>query len=147
MENEQSTGEKLIEFDGNAMTYEMADLEIRNYLKARRVKSRKIESDADTFESLVEAMMDGDITVEGDVLKLKLSTPLGEGAKAIKELTFKPRVNLKAVKTHLSKYKAGDVEGRFLSYTTAATNVPTAALEHLDTTDWTLVIQIVGFYM
>ena len=127
------------------VTREQAEKEITSWLDKKKVFDSQREENKASYELLVDAMMEGYLTLDSTTFefKHKLIEPLTETF----DLTYKSRMNDKMVKPHLNGVKPTDAEGRLLAYGAALTTMPKAVLEGLDSSDKKIMIAILVFFL
>jgi len=131
----------------NKINRETATKEVERWLDFKKVSKKKKESNKEQIDVLVSAIVDGEIILEDDFsLTHNLRFEVGEEVK-VSKLKYKPRVNVKQITQYLNGVKAGDADGRILAYACALTGEPKGIIQALDTEDWSVVQNIVIFFL
>jgi hypothetical protein len=126
---------------------EMASEEVNSWLDAKKISSKKREVQADTIETLIDAVMEGHLTLKEDKsFDMALKFPL-EGEQPLNVLNFKSRIKTETVARHLQGVKPSDVDGRLLAYVAALTSQTKALIGKLDTEDQSLAQAIAVFFV
>lgn len=127
------------------VSIEKATQEVEGWLDKKKVYPSVRESQKDSIDLLIEAIMQGDLTLDeksGEFVH-KLQFPLPE----LTELRYKARLNDKMLRPHLQGVKASDADGRFLALAAALTSQPKAVLEGLDSSDKKIMMSIGVFFL
>lgn len=131
----------------NKVAREVAEKEINQWLDYKNIKEGKREAFKDSIGRLVEAVMDGCLTLREDkVLVQSLGFPT-EGEAPVSELEYKPRIRVGAVQNHLKGVKADDADGRLVAYVAALTSKPKEVIKALDTEDFNISQAIAIFFL
>lgn len=125
------------------VTREVAIVEIDKWLDQKKVYPSTRETCKAEIELLVDAMVEGDLTLDGKSFKHKLLFPLED----VTELTYKSRLNDAMVKPHMQGVKAGDGDGRLAAHTAALTSQPKRLIESLDSADKKIMMSIMVFFL
>jgi hypothetical protein len=126
---------------------EQAQSEVESWLDYKKVGSQKRETNKDSIEFLISAIVEGDLTVDEDknlIQKLKFPP---SGDLAVSALKYKPRVTVKVVNTRLTGIKSDDINGRICAYASALTGVSRELIKDMETDDFGLVQNIVLFFL
>ena len=130
----------------NKVSLEIAEKEIGEWLKFRRVNDRRKAEMESQVETLVNAVCDGALVVKEDnSLELTLIEPLGDASK--RTLTFKPRIQVRDVQPALKSLKSGDGDGRIMAYLSALTGESMGVLGLMDSSDHSICGSIVVFFL
>lgn len=126
------------------MSRELAEKEVYQWIHSKKVKQKKIEGNADSIETLIDAFSEGNLSLnpESNVLTLKLSFPAGN----INSLDFKPRLKVSETHKRLKSVKASDIDGRVLAYVSALTDQSSGIVGDLDTEDYSICQAIAVFF-
>ncbi|HXP49324.1 MAG TPA: hypothetical protein VN922_05185, partial [Bacteroidia bacterium] len=104
------------------------------------------ESNQSFIDILVDAMVEGWLTLGDDsVFTQKLKFPL-TGELKMDSLTYKNRLTLSETQTYLQNVKTGDGDGRLLAYVCSLTSKGKAVLKNLDTEDYSVAQSIAVFF-
>jgi hypothetical protein len=124
---------------------EQATQEVEQWLDRKKVYASTREAQKDSIETLIEAMMNGDLTLDEKTNELnhKLLFPLDE----VKELKYKSRLNDKMMRPHLQGVKSNDADGRLNALTACLTSQPKAVIENLDSADKRIMMSIAVFFL
>lgn len=129
------------------VTREQATLEVNSWLDKKKVYESTRESQKDSIELLIEAMVNGDLKLDPDfnfIHKLLVPEVLnGEVA----ELKYKLRLNDKMLKPYMNGVKSSDADGRLTAYISALTGQVKGILEGLDTADKKIALSIAVFFL
>lgn len=126
---------------------EVAEAEIGKWLDYKKISDSRRESNKDSIESLVVAVMSGTLVLNDDMnLEYSLNFPIGEEQK-IDKLIFKPRLKVGTVHKHLQGVKATDADGRILAYVAALTSTAKAVVEAIDTEDYAVCTSVAIFFL
>lgn len=130
----------------NVVSRDMASSEVFEWLKSRKIRQRRIDEHEDSVNEIIDCVVDGDITFEGDKLIFHLAEPIGD-EQNVKKLIFEPRITMQQIRQRLKKVPAGDMDGRVMAYVGSATNKSKSVLEQISSTDWSLIQTIAVFFM
>ena len=136
----------------DAMPENMAKLEIEKWLDFKNVSSRKRKKKEtkNNIETLTDAICDGDLSLDDKHnLVLKLRNPVldKDGKIQLKEMTFKPRLLLEDVESHLINVKPENTIGMLAAYTSALTGINSGMTKKIDTDDNKTAQAIVMFFL
>lgn len=132
---------------------EMAIAEMNKWLDHKNVSQRKRnkKETKQQIETLIDAICDGDLTLDEDFnLVQTLRNPVKdkEGKQIVLEtLTFKPRLLLEDVESHLMNVKSTNTIGMLAAYTAALTGKSSSLLKKIDTDDNKTAQAIVMFFL
>lgn len=146
MDETKQIAENSAQTKQNVVSREMASNEVHGWLKARKIRQRRINDYEESIEEIIDAVVDGEITFDGDNLIFHLTDGVGD-QQDIKKLTFKPRITVQNIRQRLKKVPSGDVDGRVMAYVGSATNTSKNVLEQISSTDWSLIQTIAVFFM
>lgn len=126
---------------------EVAEKEINDWLDYKRISAAKKEANKDNIKDLISYVQFGTLEVNDDKsIKHNLEWPLGESS-GDKVLNYKPRLNGKMLKPHMSGVKATDVDGRLTAYIAALTGKLSAEIDLMDTVDMEVARNIAVFFI
>ncbi len=131
---------------------EIAKKEIEKWLDFKNVSPRKRNKKEikTNIEALTDAICDGDLVLDEDFnLVLTLRNPVldKEGKAQLKSMTFKPRLLLEDVESHLMNVKADNTIGMLAAYTAALTGLNSRMTKKIDTDDNKTAQAIVMFFL
>jgi|SRR6478609_1964830 len=135
--------------DKPKISREAAEAEFNAWLDQKKVFQSVREGDAgkQNIEDMIGFIMQGVIEVNDDgTLKHNLVFPLGENSLAIRDLTYKQRLNDKMIQPYLKGVSPSDAFGVFLAYAAAATDQPKNILNALDSGTDRKVMQAIVFF-
>lgn len=126
---------------------EVATAEVDSWLDFKKVSSKKRETHREHIDNLVDAIVDGSLTLSKDKDFIHdLKFPI-EGEESLKTLTYKPRLKVETVQMHLQGVKSGDNYGAIHAYIAALTTKPKTLIKVLDTEDYAVAYGIAIFFM
>ena len=136
----------------NAISEEIAKKEIEKWLDYKNVSPRKRNKKEikSNIETLTDAICDGDLVLDEDYnLVLTLRNPVldKDGKAQLKEMTFKPRLLLEDVESHLRNVKPDNTIGMLAAYTSALTGLNSMMTKKIDTDDNKTAQAIVMFFL
>lgn len=128
---------------------EVAEEEVKSWLEFRKVKKKKLDENKDDIDVIIDAIVDGVITIENNVINQKLTYPLGkEGdSESIAVLSFKPRLKVSTVRVCTQGIKSNDNVGIAGGYIAAATGVDRNLINSMDMEDFSVSQSIVIFFL
>lgn len=127
---------------------ETAQEEVDKWLDHKKVSQGKREKQKPHIEVLVDAICDGTLTLNSDFsFSHLLKFPIGEGADAVKEIKYKPRISHGEVHVYLQKCKSDDAHGQVLAYIQALTKQPKELLTRLDSEDHAIAQGFAVFFI
>jgi len=129
------------------ISYELAQAEVEKWLSKNRIKSSKRKASEPVIESLIEAVMYGQLVFDENlIITQNLDFPLGEDG-SLKSLTYKERITKKEVDDKLSAMKNKDGSASITAYVAALTLQPVAIIDKLDTRDYSISQSIAVFFI
>ena len=132
----------------SALSPEVAMQEIEKWLDHKKVSASKRESNQEAIKSLAEEISSGSMVLDDTTFNLVYKIKYQSVTEApVKELIFKPRLNIGAVYNHLQGIKPTDADGRLFAYAAALTNNPKEVIKKLDIDDWNVVQAVVVFFL
>jgi hypothetical protein len=130
-----------------AITREIAEQEINQWLDCKKINERKRESYKDHIDNLIDSVCDGCLSLgDGNVLIHELKFPI-EGEASIVKLEYKPRLKVETIQNHLQGVKPSDPDGRVCAYAAALTSKPKNIIKAMDTEDYSIAQSIVVFFL
>jgi hypothetical protein len=127
-----------------------AEEEFDNWLDFKKIRSSKKESNKDFGEQIIDAICEGDLSIDKDHnLSYKLGVSLEDenGAEKLSKLTFKPRLKVHELNSKLKGVKSDDGDGRIVAYVSAITGQPGGIIRNLDTSDYGICQAIVMYFL
>jgi hypothetical protein len=130
------------------INFEQAEAEVKIWLDYKKVGDKKREANKDSIESLIEAVCEGNLTLdlETKVFTQHLKFPT-EGEMPMSSLEYKPRIKIQTVHHHLQDVKVTDMDGRILAHVAALTSKPKALIKSLETEDYSIAMAIAVFFV
>lgn len=126
---------------------EIAQAEVESWLDYKKISAKKRESQKDQIESLVDALVEGTLSMNDDkTIVHQLKFEIGEEIK-ISKLEYKPRLKMSAIHLHLSSVKSSDADGRVCAYISALTGLPKDILKAMDSEDYSISQSIALFFI
>lgn len=126
---------------------DQAQKEINEWLEFKKIGDKKREDASEQIEALVNAVVEGILTITEDKkITHALKFPL-EGELLINKLEYKPRLRVADIHTHMNGIKGGDADGRVRAYITALTGQPQNVIKALDTEDYSIAQSIAIFFL
>ena len=126
---------------------EKAIEEVNRWLDFKGVKQSKREKSKDLIEILVDGVCDGILVLNDSHCWVQtLIFPL-ENEQPVKKLTYKPRIDAKAIAVQNEKIKPGDMDGKLIGIAAALTLQPQGVLRALDTEDLDTLKVIALFFV
>ena len=133
---------------GHVLSRKKAEEEVNKWLDAKRVSTSRREDYKPHIEAITGCLERGELRLgTGNVFTHTLLFPVGEGAAAITELNYKPRVTVATIQHHMQGVKSGDGSARIGATIAALTGQPRAIIEKLDTEDYGIANYIVIFFL
>lgn len=128
-----------------------AELEFNSWLDFKRVKESSRVENQEFGDHIINAIVDGTITIDETTKKMtvKLDFPLtdDQGHETISELVVKPRLTVKELNEKLNGLKKGNSVDAQPAYIAAITENPIGLIKKLDTQDYSLLINIVVYFL
>ncbi len=126
---------------------EQAVEEIDGWLEKKKIFPSAREEYQSHIDILVEAISLGYLSLnDKGEFKQELLFPLKE-EQAVTHLDYKPRLNDRMLEPHLKGIKAGDGDGRMISYLACLTGQAKGIIKALDTADRRITNAIVIFFI
>lgn len=132
----------------NKVAREVAEAEIKSWLDKKKVFESTRESYKDSIEVLVDAMVEGYLTLDEKDFTLTHTLMFPpEKEQSFTELKYKSRLNDNMLQPFLSGVKTSDADGRLLAYVAALTGVNRGILKAIDTADKKISMAIAIFFL
>lgn len=132
----------------NVIPIEQAQAEVEKWLDHKKVSAGKREKQKPHIEVLVDAICDGTLTLNPDMtFTHALKFPIGDGADALKEIKYRPRISHGEVHVYLQKCKSDDAHGQVFAYIQALTKQPKDLLARLDSEDHAIAQGFAVFFI
>lgn len=130
------------------VTKEIATKEVTAWLDYKRTKEAQRESLKGQIDTLVEAVMFGDVSINPDtqVITHKLIVPEATD-KLYTELEYKPRISVGELQKASTNVKATDFDGKVVAYISALTGKGISHIQKLDSEDFKIGQAIALFFM
>jgi hypothetical protein len=132
------------------LSEEAALKEFERWLDFKKVKTKKRDGNKDQQESIIEAIVDGDIRIDEKCnIIYKLLQPITDdgGEVFLAELTFKPRLKVHEFNSKMKGVKANDVDGRLVAYVSALTGQNSGVIRKLDVDDYSICQNIIMYFL
>lgn len=129
---------------------EVAIQEFNDWMDYKKVKENKREEAKTQIDELVNAIMDGVLTIDENkniIHTLEFPIQNQSGETTVSKITYKPRLNVRELNDKLKAVKGADGDGRILAYAKALTGENTGILGNLDTEDYRITSSIVMFFL
>ena len=127
-----------------------AELEFNSWLDFKRVKESKRVENQQFGEQIINGISDGTITIDEATkqMTVKLDFPLtdDQGNETVNELVVKPRLTVQELNAKLGGTK-GNAMDMQPAYIAAITSKPIGLIKKLDTQDYSLLINIVVYFL
>lgn len=133
---------------GKKITEELAIKEVEKWLDYKRVSDKKREESESQIETMVSAIMEGDLVVSesGNKLTHNLRFPIGNNEE-IKTLSYKARLSVKDRNRSLKGIKPTDTPEYILGHISALSDQNKALISEMDTEDHNIAQSIALFFM
>lgn len=135
--------------DKPKISREQAETEFTAWLDQKKVFQSVREGDAgkQNIEDCIGFIMAGILEVNDDgTLKHNLVFPIGENSVAVRDLTYKQRLNDKMLQPYLKGVSPSDAFAVFTAYAAAATDQAKSILAVLDSGTDRKVMQAIVFF-
>lgn len=134
-------------FNMAVINKEQALKEVEGWLDFKKVRGKKRELYKESIKSLAEGISEGYLVLGTDmVFNLQLQFPIGKDG-AVKELNFKPRVDVATLQDNKQGNKPGDGDAIILSIIAALTGEPRSVLAKMDSEDYDICGSIAVFFL
>lgn len=131
----------------SVITRAIAEKEVDAWLDNMRIPKQKRIANKVNIETLVNAIMDGNLTlISGKRFTQKLIWEIGDEIK-ITEFQFKERIKVGIIEEHVDKMKSVNMISLTRAYICALTNQPKEIINELDPQDYSVASAITGFFM
>jgi len=128
-----------------------AEQEFVSWLDFKRVKESKRVDNKDFAEQIINGISDGTISIDEKTkeMTVKLDFPLtdDQGNETVSELVVKPRLTVQELNSKLAGVKKGSAVDMQPAYISAMTGKPIGLIKKLDTQDYSLLINIVVYFL
>ncbi len=128
---------------------EIAEAEVGKWLDYKRKSAGHRAKFANSIESLVDAVCEGDLVINEDfTIKQILREPIQdkEGNPVVKELVFKARIKTETVQSHCQGVKSDDGDGRINAHIAALTSNPKELIKKMDYDDYNISAIIITVF-
>lgn len=127
---------------------EVAQAEVDKWIEYKGFSERKIETNSDSVEKMVDAFEDGVLVLNPDDFEITqiLRHQVG-GEIPIKQLVFRSRMKVSDIQMQFKGVKTSDTFGMIAAYIAALTKQPKAVITDLDTEDYAIASTIAVFFM
>ena len=130
------------------ITQEQAEKEVNGWLDAKKVSPSKRVAKKDNIDTLVSAVMDGDIIFNPDnTIKQVLKFPLSSEDSGLKELTYKARLSTNQMQACFRGAKMTEAYGLISALVGALTGEMTASIGVMDSEDFSTAQAIASFFL
>lgn len=137
--------------DEKKVTQEVAEKDVKSWLKFKKVGAKKQEDSRDAIETMISAIVEGSLVYSesNSVFKLTLLHPIkfDDDSSAIDVLTFKPRIKMADIEAKSNNVKAGNGQSLIMSYVCALTDQNSGIIRQLDTEDNRTATAIATFFL
>ncbi len=118
------------------------------FMDFKKISAKTREQQTEGINALIDGVVEGDLSIDATTKEITqvLKFPL-DGEIPVKELKYKPRVNIGTIQAHLQGVKATDADGRILAYIAALTGSVKAVIKNLDTEDHAIGQSIALFFI
>jgi len=130
-----------------AVTNEVAMAEVTAWLDKKKVYPSTRETQKDSIDLLVEAIMAGDLTYDEDKNEFVHKLLFPDAVGGVTEFRYKARLNDRMLIPHLQGVKSNDADGRLLAHTAALTSQPKELLKGIDSADKKIMMSIAVFFL
>jgi hypothetical protein len=132
----------------NKVDIATATADIDRWLDFKKVNEKRRDDNKSSIDTLISAVMAGTLTVDGECkLHQTLLFPKGEGATAISQLTYRPRMETREVQKYLVNVAPNDIVGRVTGYIACLTNESKGVIQVLDSEDNQVAQAIALFFI
>jgi len=130
------------------VSLEIAQKDISSWLDSKRVSEKKRKDNERVVDTLVSAVMEGNLVwdEEQKLLKQRLQWPVGENEE-LKHIDFKQRITQGDISARLRNAKSDDAFAVMGVYISAITGQPIAILDKLDSSDYSIAQSVAVFFM
>lgn len=130
------------------ITPEKATKEVNAWLDAKKIMQNTRDSNEDSTQLLIDAMVEGLITIDdkSNVITHNLNFPIGEGEE-IKKLEYRPRLSDRLLEPYLKGVKPTDSDGRLTAYICALTQNSRGIIRNMDSVDKKISLAIAVFFL
>jgi hypothetical protein len=131
------------------VNFDLAKAEVDGWLDKKRIPSKKRESLSGMIDNLIDAVVEGDLTIDEEtgIMTHTLVVPIGE-SEGYKELKYKLRITGKDVEPHKKLIKGSDFGDELTRIILALTGAPINVIRQLDMgTDRSIAEAIAVFFV
>jgi hypothetical protein len=130
------------------LSREQAEAEITAWLDKKKIFDETREKYKDNTEVLVEAMMNGVLTLNPETFEFKhdLLFPIGEN-NTVTSITYVPRINDRMIQPYMKGVKSDDVDARLVALIGAITKEAKGVIMSMDSVDKRIATAIGIFFM
>lgn len=126
---------------------QVAESEVQKWLDFKRIGDKKREAQKPQIEVLVDAVEDGDLVLDEQMVFVHtLKFPL-MNEQPVKELSYKPRLSVLDIHSKLEGVKSSDADGRVLAYVAALAGKPRQIIKSLDSEDYAISQALAIFFL
>lgn len=128
------------------VTREVAEQDVNAWLDNKRVRDTQREANKTSVESLIEAVMYGDISIDTKTFTITHTLQCKvEGL--FDSLNYKPRITVGDRQKVSSAMKANDVESIILCTVAAISDKSASHIQRMDTEDYKIAQAVAVFFM
>jgi hypothetical protein len=132
------------------VSFEQAQQEVNDFLDLKNISPRKKEKLTAQVDELIEAVMYGHVTIDGESIKQTLQDPLlsNDGTVALAELSFNSRITVGELNKRMSAMPKGTGPAGYAAAGVAAyASLPSVAMvEKLQIRDYGITQTIISFF-
>jgi hypothetical protein len=130
------------------VTPEIATNEMNAWLDSKKIMTNTRESNEDSTQLLIDAMVEGIITIdeESKVISHNLMFPIGDGEE-IKVLEYRQRLSDRLLEPYMKGVKPTDADGRLIAYICALTQNSRGIIKNMDSVDKKIALAIAVFFL
>jgi len=126
---------------------EQAKKEMESWLEYKKISPAKRETNAQSIEAIATAISDGTLRLDDNFNLIQtLKFPIGD-EMVLKELTYKPRINVGLVRKAMEKVKATEADNRIAVYISVLTSQTLGTIDKLDSEDQSIAQSIAIFFL
>lgn len=130
------------------VSLEQAQKEVDALVKYKNLSETRKEEKKGNIEKLVKLVSDGTLRINEDSFEITQILNFGIGeAEAIKQLVYKPRVNVGVLQLNMKGIDAmEDMVGYTIAYGATLTGQPKNVIKAMDSEDFNVVQTLMGFF-
>lgn len=130
------------------VTQEQAEKEVNEWLDYKKISQSKKASKKDNVDTLVAAVVDGDIIFTPEhTIKQILKFPLSVDKDAVKELEYKARLSTAQMQAAFKGAKMTEAYGMIASLVGVLTGEMTPSIGAMDSEDFSIAQAIASFFL